>query len=224
MRLFRAEGWRRPAARIGTVLAAVAMGVGAAATMAESAGAGERKTVNSDYTLVRSDPGSYVIGTAFRGDPVDVQQDASSGYRWGMVYRLGVCAWTADTALAQGSSTADVCRHDPPRSVSGFTNGQVGTNPAGNDGLPATFTPGNGSCQKNADGTVPGYANVHPWEKPAHPSEQLAGVGLTAADGVLWRYVSADGGWVMVHVPKFGDTNGTGTPSWFFVQRPCVSF
>jgi len=28
----------------------------------------------------------------------------------------------------------------------------------------------------------------------------------------------------MVHVPKFGDTDGTGAPRWMFVQRACVAF
>jgi hypothetical protein len=186
--------------------------------------AGERKTVNTDYTLVRSDPGAYVVGIAFRGDTVDVQQDESGGYRWGLVYRLGICAWTYGGALTQGGSVADVCRHDPPRSVDGFTNGQVGSDSTGNDGAPATLTPSTPGCQTYPDGSVPGYGNVRPWLVPAQPSEQLPGVALTGVDVVRWRYVSADGGWVMVHVPSFGDTDGVGVPSWFFVQRPCVSF
>lgn len=212
--------WRRIVCGASAVVAAA----GLVTAASNPAGAGERKTVNTDYTLVRSDPHAYVVGIAFRGDTVDVQQEESGGYRWGSVYRLGICAWTSSSALAQGGSTSDVCRHDAPRSVDGFTNGQVGSNPAGNDGAPATFTPTGAGCQVQADGTIPGYGNVRPWLNPAQPADQLSGVSLAAADTVRWRYVSADGGWVMVHVPKYGDTDGTGTPSWFFVQRGCVSF
>ncbi|MEJ7725569.1 MAG: hypothetical protein WKH47_00960 [Actinomycetes bacterium] len=209
--------------RIAAGAAVAAMAMGAVVGLSGASTAGERKTVGSDYTLVRSDPHAYVIGTAYRGDTIDIQQEASGGYRWGAVYRLGICAWTYDGALGQGPATADMCRHDAPRTVSGFTNGQVGTSPSGADGLSATFTPAGAGCALLPDGTIPAYGNVRPWLVPAQPSEQFA-AGLVATDIVKWRYVSADGGWVMVHVPKFGDTDGVGIPSWFFVQRACIVF
>lgn len=136
-----------------------------------------------------------------------MQQDQNGGYRWGRVYGgIDICAWTFSAALSQGPPTQDVCRHDH-RKVEGFTNGEVGTNSADNDGLPAQFTPTAPGCNTYPDGSVPGFGNVQPWLVPARPADQLVNVSLTAADQVLWRYVSADGGWVMVRVPKFGPTD-----------------
>jgi hypothetical protein len=65
---------------------------------------------------------------------------------------------------------------------------------------------------------------VKPWLVPAQPTNQLANVSLTAEDQVLWRYVSADGGWVMVRAPKFGATDGTSTQGWMFIQRACLTW
>lgn len=209
----------------------LALGV-AATTMAlvvavpATSSAGERKHVDTGYTLVRSGPHAYVIATAYHGDTVDVQQDQSDDYRWGRVYGgIDVCAWTANAALSQGPATQDVCQHDSrliPITV--FTNGQVGTNSAGDDGRPARFTPSARGCNTYPDRSVPGFGNVQPWLVPARPADPLAGVSLTAADKVFWRYVSKDGGWVMVHVPKFGRTDGVGTQSWMFVQRACLTW
>ena len=38
-----------------------------------------------------------------------------------------------------------------------FTNGQIGSNSAGNDGAPARFTPTAPGCHHNPDGSVPGF-------------------------------------------------------------------
>jgi hypothetical protein len=212
---------RRAFAALGVAATAIALVAAVPATSI----AGERKQVITDYTLVRNGPHQLVIATAYRGDTVDVQQEQSGGYRWGRVHGgIDICAWTFGGALSQGPATQDACRHDPPRSVEGFTNGQIGSNPAGNDGAPAQFTPTAPGCNTYPDGSVPGYGNVKPWLVPAQPADQLANVSLTAADRVLWRYVSADGGWVMVRVPKFGSTDGAGTQGWMFIQRACLTW
>ncbi len=44
---------------------------------ASTADAALRKSVTSDYTLLRRGPRSYVIGTAYRGWTVDVQGNAA---------------------------------------------------------------------------------------------------------------------------------------------------
>jgi hypothetical protein len=210
--------------------AVMALGVAATAialtaVMPATGSAGERKHVTTDYTLVRSGPHQYVVGTAYRGDTVDVQQEQSGGYRWGRVYgNVNMCAWTFGGALSQGPTTPDVCRHEAPRAVEGFTNGQIGSNPAGNDGAPARVTPTARGCNTYPNRSVPGFGNVKPWLVPAQPTNQLANVSLTAQDQVLWRYVSTDGGWVMVRVPKFGATDGTGTQGWMFIQRACLTW
>ena len=210
---------RRALMALGAVATAMVLG----AVMPATGSAGEQKHVTTDYTLVRSDPHAYVVGTAYRGDTIDVQQVQSGGYRWGHVNgNLDVCAWTSDSALSQGPAAPDVCRHEAPRAVERFTNGQV--SPAGTDGTPARFTPTAPGCNTYPNRAVPGFGNVKPWLVPAQPTNQLANVSLTAQDQVLWRYVSADGGWVMVRVPKFGATDGTGTQSWMFVQRACLTW
>ncbi len=54
--------------------------------MQPPAQAAEQKRVDTDYTLLRRGPHSFVLGTAYDGWTVDVQQDAVESYRWGRVF------------------------------------------------------------------------------------------------------------------------------------------
>ena len=74
-----------------------------------------RKSVTSDYTLLRRGPRSYVIGTAYRGWTVDVQGNADSGYRWGRVFGdLNGCLWIYEGAVA-GSGPATQSSSSTPQ-------------------------------------------------------------------------------------------------------------
>ena len=62
---------------------------------------------DSDYTLLRRAPRSYVVGTAYRGWTVDVQGPADASYRWGRVFgNLNSCLWIYEGAIT-GDATAD---------------------------------------------------------------------------------------------------------------------
>ena len=66
------------------------------------------------------------------------------------------------------------------------------------------------------------YANVNPFKVPAEPHD-LYGT-LPDNSYLLWRYVTKDGNWVMVHDPFV--THRAGFPAtasdWYFVSRQCL--
>jgi len=83
----------RPRARTRTRFIGTLVALGVAATFAvvapiatstaPPAEAALRKSVNTDYTLLRRAPRSYVIGTAYRGWTFDAHGAADAAYRWG---------------------------------------------------------------------------------------------------------------------------------------------
>jgi len=180
-----------------------------------------RKQVVTDYVMLRSAPGSYAVGTAYRGWTVDVQQEAVNSFRWGHVYgTLNTCLWLSQAGLPEGgASTADACRHTGRTlSTSEFTNGMIGGTET--DGASITVTGGSG-CTLYDGVHVRGYGNVRPWQTTAQPSEPIDTL-VAVGETVRWRYVSRDGRWVMVRAPQHGSTDGTGLQAWFFVPRGCL--
>ena len=72
-----------------------------------------RKNIDTDYTLLRRGPRSYVIGTAHRGWTVDVQGPANAGYRWGRVFGdLNMCLWTYEGATVATVPSAGCDTYD----------------------------------------------------------------------------------------------------------------
>lgn len=186
---------------------------------APQAEAALRQSVTTDYTLLRRGPSSYVLGTAYRGWTVDIQQEPSGGYRWGHVYGdLNACLWIYDGAVSGSTPTADACRHTDriiPEWM--FTNGQIGGGT--DDGAPVNTVAGPGCNTWNGTHII-GYGNVRPWLVPAQPSSPIA-TSVPLGGQVKWRYVSRDGAWVMVRDPYAGPTDGVGVQSWFFLPRGC---
>lgn len=181
-----------------------------------------RQQVTTDYTLLRRGPHSYVVGTAYRGWTVDIQQEPLEGYRWGHVYGdLNACLWIYDGAVSGSTPIADGCRHSGRiLSVSEFTNGQIGG--GSTDGALVNTVAGPG-CS-TWDGThIVGYGNVRPWLVPASASSPVA-TSAPLGGQVKWRYVSRDGAWVMVRDPNAGPTDGVGIQSWFFLPRGCLPY
>lgn len=189
-------------------------------TPSATAEAALRKAVDSDYTLLRRAPRSYVIGTAYRGWTVDVQGPADASYRWGRVFGdLNSCLWIYEGAVTGDGSANQSCSADPEvMPVSEFTNGQIGG--GADDGADVATVAGVGCATYDGVHLV-GYGNVRPWQVPTVASAALA-TTLVAGATVRWRYVSRDGAFVMVRDSAGGSTDGVGLQSWFFLPRDCL--
>lgn len=202
------------------VLAAVAAGLAVPATGGTpTAHAAVRKHVDTDYTLLRRAPASYVIGTAYRDWTADIHGDQQDGYRWTRVYgNLNKCLWIYSGAVSGDEAIAASCGDPVTMPTSEFTNGQIGGGTS--DGATVTTVAGSG-CATYDGSHITAYGNVRPWDVPATPSAPLnsqVAIGQT----VLWRYVTRDGNYVMVRDPRAGGTDGTGLQSWYFIPRGCL--
>ncbi len=214
------HGWmtRRLAAALGS---AVALATSLIAWTGPPAQAAQTETVN-DIATISYAPNSYVIGNAYPGwtDVIQGPGQFASGpgnpngayYRWGYLYgpAFDSCAWIADGQSTATAPASDMCgtpqQIDTPHFVATYTDGTV--SPGAGDGSPTTWIGGAG-CDT-------AYGNVEPWRVPATPGSPLA---LVPTHPLLWRYVSADGAWVMVR-----DTTPTvGGPNWYFVPRGCIA-
>lgn len=190
-----------------------------ATSTAPPAEAALRKSVTTDYTLLRRAPRSYVIGTAYRGWTFDAQGPADAGYRWGRVFGdLNTCLWIFEGAVAGSGATNDSCQAPRVMPVSEFTNGQIG---GGEDDGATVATVAGAGCATYDGVHIAGYGNVRPWEDPATPSTPIA-TSLPVGAPVRWRYVSRDGAFVMVRNPAAGDTDGVGVQGWYFLPRGCL--
>lgn len=186
---------------------------------APTADAAARKHVDTDYTLLRRAPASYVIGTAYRDWTVDVHGASSGGYRWSRVFGdLNFCLWIFDGAMSGSGAATDSCGASRTFSTSEFTNGQISN---GQDDGSSVATVARSGCD-TWDGThITGFGNVQPWRSPAVPSAAIQGkVGL--GQTVLWRYVTRDGKFVMIRDPRAGGTDGQGQQGWYFIPRGCL--
>lgn len=230
----RHSAWRRFGWRQGLVLLAAGLVMSVLAT-GPAAAAPVGKRVDSDYTLLRSAPASWVIGTAYRDWSLS-DEGATSGYAWARIGGdLHHCMWISEkaTTTRKGRLVSGAC--GAPRQYTGdefrrlFTNGMIGSNKAGNDGAPVLLRP-KGDCVIT-NGKIDGWGNVKPWQTTSDPSRRLRGALTVGKDGastshgdlVKWRYVTRDGKYVMIHASRYGKTDGKGAQGWFFVQRSCLS-
>ncbi len=219
----------RPLAHARTRLVSTLVALGVAATVtvvapvvtstAPPADAAVRKSVNTDYTLLRRGPRSYVIGTAYRGWTFDAHGPADSGYRWGRIFgNLNTCLWIYEGAVTGSGATNDSCGAAQWMPVSQFTNGQIG---GGSDDGATVRTVAGAGCGSYNGTHITGYGNVRPWEVPTTPSAPIA-TSLAYGASVRWRYVTRDGKWVMVRDPAAGTTDGVGVQGWYFLPRGCL--
>ncbi len=187
---------------------------------ASTAEAALRKSVTTDYTLLRRGPRSYVIGTAYRGWTVDVQGNADSGYRWGRVFgNLNACLWIYEGAVAGSGAATQSCSSTPQIMPTWlFTNGQIGG--GSDDGASVATVPGAGCLTYDGVHLI-GYGNVRPWQDVTYATA-LIPTSLTFGATVHWRYVSRDGAYVMVRDPAAGSTDGVGLQPWYFLPRGCL--
>jgi hypothetical protein len=189
--------------------------------------------VDSDYTLLRSAPASWVIGTAYR-DWSARDEGVPGTYAWARVGGdLHRCVWIyRDATTPGGRDVAGSCgaprQHTDDEFKRLFTNGMIGSNKAGNDGAPALLRP-HGDCAVH-NGKVDGWGNVKPWLATTEPTRRLREALTVGVDGtstsnghpVKWRYVTRDGKFVMVHATRYDPNEGRGHQNWFFVQRSCL--
>ncbi len=197
---------------------------------APPAHAGRAGSVSSDYTLLRAKPHGFVIGQAYRGTPVVMQQEVSEGYQWA---RIGGsfqdCAWIYQPAVSTTDDAPDSCRHsDRGISETLFARfvaqgGDTTANPTnGTDGLAAHIDINRPACTiKDASNTA-AFGNVDAIEGGSDAPKDFL---FTVPNGhpVLWRYLTRDYRWFMVRDPSRGSSDGAGSPSWFYVQAECVS-
>ena len=162
----------------------------------------------------------YVVGTAYRGNTFWAQGPAVKGWRWGYLGgHVNYCVWIWGRSVSKGgTSTANRCgapRDEPPGSVLGFSNGQIGSNRNNNDGKKTRLTPRAPGC----GGSIQAWGNVKPWQDVASPRKVV--LRTSRARTVMWRYVTRDGQYVLVRDPELGTTGGY-PPNWYFVKRQCV--
>jgi hypothetical protein len=229
--------WRMLIVAAVSVMAVAAGLVGAGPATAGPVG----KRVDSDYTLLRSASGSWVIGTAYRDWSVR-DEGGSGGYSWARVGGdLNRCLWISHGATTTNHGRVFGKPCGAPRASTGaefkklFTNGWIGSNKAGNDGKPVLLRP-TGDCVVR-DGKIDGWGNVKPWRAKTDPTHRLTGALTVGSDGastsrgylVKARYITRDGRFVMVHATRYGRADGRFDPGshglgqdWFFVQRSCL--
>ncbi|MFG1958389.1 hypothetical protein [Nonomuraea sp. NPDC049028] len=192
------------------------------------------RKVDSDYTLLRSAPGSFVIGTAYK--PWSVRIDGGrQTYTWARVGgNLNRCFWIFYNATTAGGHTMSKACGPAREYPSGeefkrrFTNGMIGSNAQGNDGQPIKLRP-HGACVAQ-NGKIDGWGNVEPWRTVSRPSHTLAGALTLGVDDaatnsrntVKWRYVTRDGAYALIHATKYGKSNGKDHQAWFFIRRDCL--
>jgi hypothetical protein len=201
---------------------------------APAAAAPVGRRVSSDYTLLRSAPNSWVIGTAYKN--WSVRDEGNHGaYAWARVGgSLRHCVWIyrKATTTKDGRIVSGSCGE--PRKYQGstfkklFTNGMIGSSNNGRDGAPIRLQP-HGACVVNS-GKIDGFGNVQPWRAHTMPSDVLPGALALGTDGVTttgknlvkWRYVTRDGRYAMVHATRYGTNDGRGHQGWFFISRDCL--
>jgi hypothetical protein len=191
----------------------------------------ERKRVNStvDATIRNAPPAlgaGYVVGNARVKTSVDIlgrEKGMVYGYIWG---NFRHCGWVYEANLSDPVS-------DPPKgrcsaganhhySFKSFSNGQRNCQPGHcSNGSSAHIDYGASGCAATGQAGK-AYANVNPFKVPAEPHD-LYGT-LKDTSYVLWRYVSKDGNWVMVHDGHVHSRPGfpATASDWYFVNRHCL--
>lgn len=212
----KTQGWLRHGC-IALLVAAGALGL--TASIADAALV--KKVTSRTATPRWSAPYNlYVVGTAYRGNTFWAQGPAVKGWRWGYLGGdVNYCVWVWGGSVSKGgTSTANRCgtpRDEPPGSVLGFSNGQIGRNSKNNDGKKTHLTPRARGCGSS----IQAWGNVKPWQDLTSPRKVV--LRTSRARTVMWRYVTRDGRYVLVRDPKLGTTGGY-PPNWYFVERQCV--
>ena len=210
---------------------AIALAALAALLVPATAGAATRMRVKQsghDVTVRNAPPGhgaGYVIGTARRGAAVDVVGRANKvdhGYVWGNLRR---CGWIFPGNLVPASGAAKgKCSAGRTHrySFTSFSNGERNCQPGQcSDGSSAHVDYQAPNCLVTGQAGK-AYANVNPFLSASKPRDQY-GV-LPDEAYVLWRYVSKDGQWVMVHDRNVHHRAGfpAAASDWFFVNNHCL--
>jgi hypothetical protein len=192
----------------------------------------ERKRVDStvDATIRNAPPAlgsGYVVGNARVKSKVDIlgrEKGMVYGYIWG---NFRHCGWVYESNLtknplsepAKGKCSAGAAHHYSFRS---FSNGQRNCQPGHcSNGSSAHVDYGASGCAATGQAGK-AYANVNPFKVPADPHD-LYGT-LPDNSYVLWRYVTKDGNWVMVHDGHVKSRAGfpQTASDWYFVNRSCL--
>ena len=209
------------------LLALVACSGGASDSDVDESGEALSKETVSRITTISYAPNSFVIGNAYPGWTDDVQgkpqfskgpgNPNGTNYRWGYLFgpNFDRCGWIGDGAVSgSGQQNGSKCgapqQIDTPQFLATYTDGT--TNGLAGDGSDTHMHYAGSGCSDHD-----GYGNVAPWRVPATPANKVGNI----PDGKLlkWRYVTKDGGWVLVRDPS----PPANEPNWYFVQRGCVS-
>jgi hypothetical protein len=211
--------------RLAVTAAALLMLVPAAA---EAATRTRVKHTGHDVTVRNAPPGhgaGYVVGTARRGVAFDVVGSANKvdhGFVWG---NLNHCGWVFPGNLDPAAGTAKgKCPAGATHrySFGSFSNGERNCQPGHcSDGSSAHVDYEQPGCLITGQ-VGKAYANVNPFLTASRPRDQY-GV-LPDEAYVLWRYVSRDGQWVMVHDKSVRHRAGfpAAASDWYFVNNHCL--
>jgi hypothetical protein len=204
---------------------------GAAPSTSYHIESGNTGSVTALYTISFA-PNSYVIGNAYPRWTDEIEGAtvfaAGPGNEGGANYQLGFlygesfdhCGWLDRTVIsgATASSAGPACdgvssTYDDAIFYATYTHdghAEGGTS----DGATAYMDYDAPGC-----GDHNGYGNVAPWRVPATPDNLVGEIPDRRV--LLRRYVSKDGGWVLVHDPAH---DGSPTlPNWYFVRDACAT-
>lgn len=173
-----------------------------------------------NWTPIAATPAGYVTGNChdewhlhrtIKSALVTAEnQHYDGGYIFG---EINGCGWIPETNdIRVGQNDYSACS-DPSRGAAEFAS-LINCQP--------------GEC-KEGDPTsniadCPEYANIRPWGSStptAPPIRTVPGPSLTNLGGhqFLWRYLTRDQNWVMVHDPGVSPGDG----NWVFVPRGCLA-
>ncbi len=166
---------------------------------------------------VRPKAGSYAMGRLYTDQRVDIQYIDSNGWAYGYAYGyVNRCVWVQYSYSRQvnfwthGTTVSNKCRTtNRYLDNSEFTNGEIWSNSAGNDGIVHRIA-----------------RDTHAWDNWAWGSAwgNHHYRGISPA-GSYWkiRYTTNDGAGVMAR-PCYHDSTGTlkCVSDWYFIQRSAL--
>lgn len=188
-----------------------------AAVMAEAprAAAATAYYVSAVDVYARAKPQSYAMGRLYTDERMDIQYVDSNGWAYGFAYgSVQRCVWaqysynTSRNFWTHGTTVSDKCRTtDRYLTTSEFTNGEIWTNAAGDDGVVHRLARDSHSWDN-------WQWNGGAWGNPVY-----RGVAPAGSEWKI-RYTTKDGVGVMAR-PCSRDAAGTLScrSDWFFIQR-----
>jgi len=199
------------------LLAALAFAGSSASNVSAATAAGNQYTCTDagHNAWIANEPGGLVIGNCLYGTLVyrsfisNPVTNNEGTYQYNGGYITGDfqgCGWIrGDKTAFQGVRGRTNCTGSASIGRASFAH--YASCPAGKDGI--------STCQDgsplNVRADCPMYANVRPWLRNSPATGYSGPVGRTA---VLWRYVTADDRYVMIHLP--------GTSIWRFISGNCL--